>query len=216
VNNRFVITLVVIIALIGGAFVLTKHKSNTSNGGSNSQVQPSNHVEGGGKSGVVLIEYGDYQCPACGQYYPIVKQVVETHKDDITFQFRNFPLVQIHLNAFAGARAAEAADKQGKFWEMHDMLYENQQSWGSANDPSSFFETYAQGLGLDVAKFKADMASQAVSDLINTDIEQGQKIGANATPTFVLDGKKLNQNPRSLDEFNQLIDAQIAAKKPKS
>lgn len=212
-NNRFVIILVVIIALIGGAFFLTKHKSSNSTGGkTSSSAQPTNHTEGGGKSGVVLVEYGDYQCPACGQYYPIVKQVVEKYKDDITFQFRNFPLVQIHPNAFAGARAAEAAGMQGKYWEMHDLLYTNQTSWSSASNPDSYFENYAQQLGLDVTKFKTDMASSQVSDWINADLSEAQKIGANATPTFVLDGKKVDQNPRSLDEFNKLIEDAIKAK----
>lgn len=212
-NNRFVIILVVVVAIFAGAFFFTKHKSSTSTGGkANSSAQPSNHTVGSGKSGVVLVEYGDYQCPACGQYYPIVKQVVEAHKNDITFQFRNFPLVQIHQNAFAAARAAEAASLQNKFWEMHDALYENQQTWGSASSPNTYFEAYAKQLGLDVEKFKTDMGSSQVSDVINADIAEGQKLGANSTPTFVLNGKKLDQNPRSLDEFNKLIDDAIKAK----
>jgi protein-disulfide isomerase len=213
VSNRFFITILVVAAVVVGAFAYTKHQSNNKTGGSSStSAQPSNHTEGSSKTGVVLIEYGDYQCPACGQYYPIVKQVYDTYKDQIMFQFRNFPLLQIHKNAFAGARAAEAADKQGKYWEMHDILYENQQTWGAATDPSTFFESYAQQLKLDVAKFKVDYASQAVNDLINADISEGQKIGANSTPTFVLNGKKIDQNPRSLDEFNKLIDAAIKQK----
>lgn len=212
-NNRFVIILVVVVALIGGVFFFTKHKKTTGNGSkTSSSVQPTNHTTGSGKSGVVLIEYGDFQCPACGQYYPIVKQVVETNKDNITFQFRHFPLVQIHQNAFAGSRAAEAASKQNKFWEMYDLLYENQQSWSTASNPNTYFESYAQQLGLDVTKFKTDSAGSEVSDLINADINAGQQLGANSTPTFVLNGKKLDQNPRSLDEFNKLIETAVKAK----
>jgi protein-disulfide isomerase len=213
-SNRFVIIVVVIVALFAGVFFFTKHKNGTSSGGgkTNSSAEPSQHTTGGGKSGVVLVEYGDYQCPACGQYYPIVKQVVEANKADITFQFRNFPLVQIHQNAFAGARAAEAAALQNKYWEMHDILYENQQTWGTASNPNTYFEAYAKQLGLDVEKFKTDMGSNQVSDLINADIAEGQRLGANATPTFVLNGKKLEQNPRSLDEFNKLISEAIKAK----
>ncbi len=212
-NNRFVIILLVTVAVIAGVFFFTKHKTaNNNNTKASSSAQPSNHVIGSGKSGVVLVEYGDYQCPACGQYYPIVKQVVEANKDNITFQFRNFPLVQIHQNAFAGSRAAEAAALQNKFWEMHDLLYENQQSWSSASNPNSYFENYAKQLGLDVEKFKTDMGSNQVSDVINADIAAGQKLGANATPTFILNGKKLDQNPRSLDEFNKLIADAIKAK----
>lgn len=212
-NNRFVIILLVTVAVIAGAFFFTKHKSSTSNGTStNSSAQPSNHTIGEGKSGVVLVEYGDYQCPACGQYYPIVKQVVEKYKADITFQFRNFPLVQIHQNAFAASRAAEAAALQNKFWEMHDLLYENQQSWGTASSPNTYFEAYAEQLGLDVTRFKSDMGSSQVSDVINADIAEAQKAGANSTPTFILNDKKLDTNPRSLDEFNKLIEDAIKAK----
>ncbi len=211
-SNRFFITLLVVIAVIFGAFAFTKHNSTSKNGGTSS-AQPTNHTEGSTESGVVLIEYGDYQCPACGQYYPIVKQVFDTYKTKITFQFRNFPLVQLHKNAFAAARAAEAADKQGKFWEMHDVLYENQQTWGEAASPNSYFENYAQQLGLDLTKFKQDSASQETNDKINADIQAAQSIGANSTPTFVLDGKKVEKNPGSIAAFNKMIDDAIAAKK---
>jgi len=210
VSKRFLAILLAIIVVFGGAFYLAKHKSNSA-GSSSNNAQPTNHIEGDGKKNVTLIEYGDYQCPACGQYYPLLKQVFDTYKSDIHFQFRNFPLVQIHKNAFLGARAAEAADKQGKFWEMHDILYEQQQTWGESNDPTSFFIGYASQLGLNIDTFKADMASANVNDLINADIQEGQKLGANSTPTFVLNGKKID-NPHSLDDFNKLIDSAIAGK----
>jgi protein-disulfide isomerase len=212
-SNRFFITVLVVIALAAGAFAFTKHNSNSKNSAVSSQ--PTTHTDGSTKSGVVLIEYGDYQCPACGQYYPIVKQVTQKYKDQIVFQFRNFPLVQIHQNAFAGSRAAEASDKQSKYWQMHDLLYENQQTWGAVSNPTPYFVSYARQLGMDTAKFEKDMASQETNDKINADIKEAQKIGASATPTFVIDGKKLEQNPRSVDEFNKLIDTAIAAKKAK-
>ncbi len=209
-SKRFLAILLAIIVVFGGAFYLAKHKDNSS-GNNTSNVQPTNHIEGDGAKNVTLIEYGDYQCPACGAYYPLLKQVFDKYKADIHFQFRNFPLVQIHKNAFLGARAAEAADKQGKFWEMHDILYEQQQTWGDSNDPTPSFIGYAGQLGLNVDTFKADMASANVNDLINADIQEGQKLGANSTPTFVLNGKKID-NPRSLDDFNKLIDNAIAGK----
>lgn len=210
-SNRFFVTVLVLIAVLAGVFTLTKHKNSpTANNATASQ--PTSHTEGSTKSGVVLIEYGDYQCPACGQYYPIVKQVFDKYKDQITFQFRNFPLVQIHQNAFAGARAAEAADKQGKYWEMHDILYENQQTWGAAGNPTSYFVSYAQQLGLNTTQFQTDMQSSEVSSRINADITEAQKVGANATPTFVLDGKKLDKNPGTLEDFNKLIEDEINKK----
>jgi protein-disulfide isomerase len=142
-----------------------------------------------------------------------VKAVKEKFKQDITFQFRHFPLTQIHPNAQAAARAAEAASLQGKFWEMHDLLYENQQSWSSSDDVVPIFEQYAQQLGLDVNKFKQDFSSSQVNDTINADIKAGQEIGANSTPTFVLNGQKLDQNPANQAAFEKLISDAIAAKK---
>lgn len=209
-SNRFVIILLAIIVIFAGVFVFNKNKDSKGSSG-NSSAQPSNHVIGQGKKGVTLIEYGDYQCPACGQYYPIVKQVQEKYNQDIYFQFRNFPLTQIHPNAMVGARAAEATAKQNKFWEMHDTLYEQQQTWSTASNPSTYFEQYAQQLGLNVAQFKQDMASSAVNDTISADIAAAQKAGANGTPTFVLDGKKID-NPQTLDAFNKVIDDAIKAK----
>lgn len=211
-SNRFFITVIAVILLFVGAFALTKHKNNGGSNSGNTSVAPTNHTQGSDKTGVVLIEYGDFQCPACGQYYPIVKEVKEKYKDQIIFQFRNFPLVQIHQNAFVAARAAEAASKQKKFWEMHDLLYENQQTWGAATSPNSFFANYAKQLNLDTTKFQQDMATSEVNDLINADIAEGQKIGANSTPTFVLNGKKVETNPRSIEEFYKLIDDAIAQK----
>ena len=201
-------------AVFFGVFFATKHKSSNGSGGA-STTQTSNHVEGENKAGVVLIEYGDYQCPACKAYYPVVKQVVEKHKANIKFQFKNLPLVQIHKHAFEGARAAEAAAKQGKFWEMHDLLYENQDTWTAPTDPVSVLESFAGRLGLNVAQFKTDYASSAVNDVINADYQEATKIGANSTPTFVLNGKKLEQNPNSADAFEKLITDAIAAAQKK-
>ncbi len=210
-SNRFFVILLTIIVLFFGIFFVTKNKDGSS--GSNGGVQPTNHVIGKGQKQITLVEYGDYQCPFCGQYYPILKQVQQKYDKEIFFQFRNFPLTQVHHNAFVGARAAEAADKQGKFWPMHDLLYENQQAWSAASDPNSFFISYANQLGLDVEKFKTDMASSEVNDVINADIEAGQKLSVNSTPTFFLNDQKLDPSPQSVQEFSKLIDAAIAAQK---
>jgi protein-disulfide isomerase len=175
--------------------------------------KPSNHVYGEGAKNVTLIEYGDFQCPACASYYPVVKALKEKYKADIVFQFRNFPLEAIHTNARASARAAEAADKQGKFWEMHDILYENQTSWQDTSDPLKIFKNYAEQIEIaDLAKFETDYKSSAVNDVINADIKEAQKVEATSTPTFVLDGVKITENPRDQASFDKLIDDAIAKK----
>ncbi|MFA6076437.1 MAG: thioredoxin domain-containing protein [Negativicutes bacterium] len=210
-SNRFFITLLVVIAGVVGIFAFTKQKNTDSNTGNSGNSQPTSHIQVQGKSGVVLIEYGDFQCPACGQYYPLVKELVEKYKDQITFQFRNFPLIQIHPNAMVAHRAAEAADKQGKFWEMFDKIYQTQDQWSSGSNAGTIFESFAAELGLDTAKFKADVNSPEVNSSINADIKEGQKLGVTSTPSFILDGVKID-NPRSLEDFTKLIDEAIAKK----
>src|SRR5438309_7271320 len=159
-SKRFLLLLAVVALALGGVFWVTRNKATAP---ASNSAQPTNHVRSQGSSGVVLLEYGDFQCPACGAYYPIVKQLETSYSSKITFQFRNFPLSQIHPNAFAAHRAAEAAAKQGKFFEMHDKLYENQQSWVSASNPLIFFEDYAAQLSLNVEQFRKDSASVAVN-----------------------------------------------------
>jgi protein-disulfide isomerase len=214
-NKRFVLILAVFVVAFAGLLIFNKRDNPGSNGNSDnsSNAQLTEHKVGAGTSGVTLVEYGDFECPACGQYYPLVKQVKAKYGDQITFQFRHFPLTNIHKNALIAARAAEAADKQGKFWEMHDTLYEQQQSWKASNDPSPVFESYAQSLGLDVNKFKEDMKSEEINDIVQADLGEAKKQGYSSTPTFILDGKKIEQNPRSLEDFFKLIDEAIEAKK---
>lgn len=208
-SKQFVAIIVVVVLGLFGIFTLTK-KDNNSNSGGSPQAATSEHKKGAGTSGVTLIEYGDLQCPACKSYFPVIKQLESAYGDKITIQFRHYPLNQIHPHAFEAARAAEAAGLQGKFFEMHDLLYENQDTWSQAPNVSAFFEQYARQLGLNLDQFKADAASEKVADTINADIKAGQAIGANSTPTFVLNGTKLQPSPQDLDTFKQLIDNEIA------
>lgn len=178
------------------------------------KANPSNHTVGESSVGLVFTEYGDFQCPACGAYHPILKQVKELYKDRVVFQFRHFPLEALHPNARAASRAAEAAGNQGKFWEMHDYLFENQSAWQETKDPVSLFESYAKIIGVaDTAKFTADYKSSEVNAVINADLEAGRALGASSTPTFVLDGKKLEENPSaSVEAFGKLLDEALVAK----
>jgi protein-disulfide isomerase len=210
-NTRFVAILVAIAVLFAGLLLMNKRDADApTNGGQ--PVQATNHVRGEGTSGVTLIEYGDFECPACAAYYPVLKQVKEKYGDQITFQFRHFPLIQIHQNAMAAHRAAEAAAKQDKFWEMHDLLYERQQSWKNSTNPASIFEGYAEELELDIERYKADVASSEINQIIQADLREGQALRLTSTPSFVLNGNKLEENPRDLDGFSALIDEAIKEK----
>lgn len=211
-DKRFVIILVALAVVFGGVFWFNSAHNKKAN--TTTSAPPSNHTEGNANSSVTLVEYGDYQCPFCEEYYPIVKQVQQQFADKILFQFRNFPLVQLHPNAMAAARAAEAASLQGKFWQMHDALYDNQNSWADANNPVPFFQQYAQQMGLNMTQFNQDMNSQGVLNTINADIAAGTALGVDATPTFVLNGKVINTNdqPRSVADFAKLINTALAQK----
>lgn len=221
-SNKFFIGILVAIAVIFGGVLLNDRKSNqNSNDSGNNSQSATKHTKGSDKTGVVLIEYGDFECKFCWAKEPLVKEVVEKYKDQITFQFRHFPLNQIHPNAFAAHRIAEAAGKQGKFWEMHDMLFEQAYQlggndaipteWVATKTPMTFFEEYAKQLGLDVEKLKTDAASQEINNAINADIKEGQKLGITGTPAFVLDGVKI-ETPATLEEFSKLIDEAIKKK----
>jgi protein-disulfide isomerase len=209
-SARFWLVIIVILAIFGGVLVFGGKKTPGSTG------QPSNHVEGAGKTGVTLVEYGDYECPYCEEYFPIVKQVAAQFNTQIYFQFRNLPLTQIHPNAFAGARAAEAASLQGKFWQMHDLLYENQDQWVSSSNPQTYFDIYANQLGLNAQEFNQDFSGTQVNNTIQADIAAFNKTGQpEATPTFFLDGKHIQPDP-TVASFAQLINAAIKQKTGKS
>lgn len=171
-----------------------------------SESNPSQHTTGTGS--VVLVEYGDFECPACGQYFPVLQQVKEAYGDRITFQFRHFPLESIHPNARAASRAAEAAGNQGKFWEMHDRLFMYQAEWKSSGDPLSIFESYARTIGVEnIDQFTTDYRSSSVNDVINADLTAGRDLGVKSTPTFTLNGKVLDPNPpATFEAFKVLLD----------
>jgi protein-disulfide isomerase len=212
-SKGFLGVIVGVILVFAGVVALSGDKSEAP-GKKGSASHLSQHIEGNKNATVTLIEYGDYQCSACEAYEPTVESVVTEFKNQIKFQFRNFPLTSLHPNAFASARAAEAADLQGKFWEMHDALYapSNWQVWTKASNPNPYFEQYARQLGLDVTKFKADFASSKVNDIINADMAQGNKLGITGTPTFFVNGKK-TEISNSLPAFEKVIKAAIAASK---
>ncbi len=207
--KNFIIITLIIVALIGGGAFLKKNKAAAPGSGS-----PTHNVLGKGTSGVTLVQYGDFQCPGCGQFYPLLKQVIDHYKDEITFQFVNFPLVQIHQNAQAAARAGQAAANQGKFWQMHDLLYQGQPAWSQASDAAAQFETYASQLGLDVTKYRKDFASADTNAAIKADVKTGQNLKVTGTPTFFLDGKQIEDNNTvsTPAKFEALIDAEILAK----
>lgn len=180
--------------------------------GSNGQVKPvedvtvstTDHVRGALNGTVTMVEFGDFQCPACGAYEPLVRKVLANNPTTLKIVFRQFPLTQVHQNALLGAKASEAAGLQGKFWEMHDMLYDNQQAWSLGLNAHDFIINYATTLGLDVTKFSTDLNSPAIEKKILAEYQEGLNLGVQGTPSFFINGKKI-QNPQSPEEFDKLI-----------
>ena len=166
-------------------------------------VLPTDWTKGSGTPKVTLVEYSDFQCPACGYYHPIIEEVFAKNTNELAFTYRHFPLPQ-HKNAPAAAYATEAAGAQGKFWEMHQMIFDNQVEWSESYTAEAIFEGYATELKLDMANYKATRDSQATKDNVAHDIETGKASGVTSTPSFYINGKKI-VNPKSSAELKALI-----------
>lgn len=209
--NRFWIVLAVVVIGLVGLFVFTKPDDNgtDTNVDEPAKITEADHAKWSTEASVVLIEYGDFQCPGCGSYYSILQQLEADYGENVKFVFRHFPLRNIHPNAQSAALAAEAAGKQGKFWEMHDKLFETQGSWGRiTSNLQSQFEDYAEELGLDMTQFKADYADPATARRINNDLSTGKALGATGTPTFILNGKMI-ETPANAEAFGKVLDEAI-------
>jgi protein-disulfide isomerase len=152
-------------------------------------VSERDHVIGPVTAAVTLLEYGDYECPFCGAAHPIVKHVREIVGDDLRFAYRHFPLTQIHTHAYQAAEAAEAAGAQGRFWQMHDTLFENQDRLGLRD-----LISYADALGLDLDRFVTDMRNGTYAGRLREDFMSGIRSGVNGTPTFFVNGNRHNGN----------------------
>jgi protein-disulfide isomerase len=159
---------------------------------------------------VTIVEFGDYQCPACAMADPTVTQVIRQYVRvdplKVNVVFRNFPLPQ-HKNALISAEAAEAAGEQGKYWEMHSLLYEHQKAWENLNNPIEVFVGYAKDLNLNIDQFKQSVESNKYAEKINKDKQDGLKLGVNSTPTFYING--LKQTSFGFEQFKSKIEAEL-------
>lgn len=215
--RRIFIWIIAILAIGGATAGVTYWAVNSpadSTPGDNSplanEVSSADWVRGNSSSAITFVEYGDFQCPACGQYHPMIKRLKDEFGKDIAFVFRHFPLSQVHPNAKDAAVAAEAAGAQGKFWEMHDILFERQNDWSLKPRPQSTFVSYAAELGLNIDQFEADSDRREVKDKIDEHYKTGVASGVNSTPTFFLNGIKLD-NPKSYDDIQHTLVQAIAA-----
>ena len=225
----FIIILAVLGVALGSAWYLTRpvppapttpEQPPTSPGGQASPVQQQvvnkgipgaepAHTLGPAGAPVHIEEFGDFECPPCGAFHPILKQMHEEFGDRIQITFREFPLVPTHQHALAAASAAEAAALQGKFWEMHDMLYETQVKWKDTFDVRPVFEGYAKQIGLDVQRYQQDVSSSLVEQRIFQDGKRGHSLGVKGTPTVFMNGREVPFEQLAPDSFRVLIQKEI-------
>jgi len=208
-TKPLIVILVAVVAAAGLA-VYWSRQGSASGPGSNASIAANaggGHIRGKASAPVTLVEFGDYQCPACGYYHPIVEELLRRYPDKVKLEFHHYPLIQMHPYALPAAKAAEAAGDQGKFWEMHDLIYKNQPLWSRSPNPEAQFLAYAADLGLDANKFMRDMKSPDIERRILEDIQRGTNAKVASTPTFIVNGRALDPQPSGVDDFAAAIDA---------
>jgi protein-disulfide isomerase len=171
-------------------------------------AQPPNLL-GSPTASVTVEEFADFQCPTCASIHTVMKNVQGTYGSRIRFIYRHFPLTQIHRNAYDASVAAEAAGLQGRFWDMQNLLFTNQQTWANSSTPRQLFEEYAQKIGLDVEKFKNDMAGMNAKSRVDADMQRGRAYNVSSTPTIYINGMSVPFEQMNFDSIRQIIDSEL-------
>jgi protein-disulfide isomerase len=210
----FAIVALVALLTVASATVLYRAKrpvpltiSENREGGSGKRK----HTRGPANAAVTLEEFGDFECPPCGMLSLPLNQIEHDFQPHVRIIFRHFPL-DAHQNALPAALAAEAAGMQGRFWEMHELLYKEQPAWSKAADAPALFNSYAGILGLDIERFKKDMANPETTQLIKKDQQDGIELGVRNTPTIFLNGKEVPPPSLGPDKLRKLVDEAIKEK----
>ena len=203
--------IIVAVALAGGVALYLSQRGSTSAALETSRdgaTTQAGRIRGAANAPVTLTEYGDFQCPTCGRYHPILTELLTRYAGKLKIEYHHFPLIQIHPNALEAALAAESAADQGKFWEMHDLLYEHQSQWAPSPKAETLFLQYALELGLDSNKFMQSMRAPATRDRVVADVTKGSSI-VQGTPTFLINGQQITDLP-GLEGLAERIDRQLA------
>ncbi|MBI2436813.1 MAG: thioredoxin domain-containing protein [Candidatus Magasanikbacteria bacterium] len=210
--KRIILWSTTILGLIVFVWLLAWLGTPKTNGGALSEaVSEVDNIKGNLDAKVVLVEYSDFQCPFCAQIYPIVKQLSSKFSpEDLGVVYRHYPLIQIHANAELAAQAAEAAGLQGKFWEMHDAIFNTQSTWSTLDTVEDFFISLANSIGLDTEKFKIDLNSSEVQNKVKRDVSSGNKSGVQGTPTFFINGQGI-PTPQTYEDFVRVIENTLSA-----
>jgi len=209
-SNNTVLNVIIGLAVVFAAgflifFVMQGSSNAPSQGGEVPSVTEQDHKRGNTDDPeVTVVEYGDFQCPACKRYKPFLETLVE-ETDNVQFVYRHYPLTQVHEHAQIAAQASEAAAKQDAFWTYHDRLFENQDEWSEKSDPKETFVSYAEELDLDTEQFKNDMTSSEVKNTVSEESRTARQAGVQSTPTIAVDGQILQELPSSYEELEQKV-----------
>ncbi len=214
---KIIIGMVIVAAVFFGFLTLNKNRFQGQIGANKTPVNVENLIRddsdqiGPKDSKVTIVEFADFECEACGAAHPTVKRILEEYKGKIRFVRRHFPLPG-HANAILASQVAEAAEEQGKFWEMHNKLYESQIEWGEKQESEiETFIQYATDLGLDIEQFKQSIESNKAMEKINRDKADGEVVGVRATPTFFINGQMRDGVP-DYQQLKNEIDGILAGK----
>src|SRR5262249_37940449 len=211
----FLIIVVVLLAAVAGGWMVMRSSKESNNtnappAADDSSAIPAGaepaHIRGNPNAAVTVEEFGDFQCPSCGIYYPELKKIESEFGDRIRVIFRERPLLPTHQHALLAAQAAEAAGIQGRFWEMHDKLYENQKDWSEVSDLMPLFVDYARQIGLNTDQFVKDMNGEAVATRIFQDGKRAHALNINSTPTFFVNGKEAKDEQWKPEGLRQMIN----------
>lgn len=205
-KNPWVVIAIITVVLFGGAIIVSDPVAQNADGKEVNVI--ASHIKGNPEAAVSLVEYSDLQCPACATFQPIITELLAQYGDKIKFEYKHFPL-PMHPFALRAAVAAEAAGQQGKFYEFHDVVFQNQDEWSRASSPNSFFIKYASDLGLDVEQFKSQMEAKDLRNKVLRDQKDGQALGITGTPTFFLNGEKME-----FDTYQAFIEQVALAADP--
>lgn len=216
-----IIAIVLCSAIVVAALLLRKPRQTTSQLSSQpgtskpSGPQPGANPprsKGNPNAPVTIEEFGDLQCPPCAALYPELEKIEKEYGERVRVVFRHFPLTQMHPYALEAAQAAEAAGEQGKFWEMHNWMYQQQENWSTAPNARQMFLQQAQNMGLNVEKFRQDMNSAEVKQRIIQDYNRGVSLGVQGTPTLFINGRQVTQEQMTDEGIHGLINSSLAAK----
>ncbi len=213
--QKFLKPLVVIILAVavaaGAAVYLSRQPdqpADTPGATTHADIKGGGRIRGPENAPLTLVEFGDYQCPSCGAYHPLVKEILNRYPQQLRLEFHHFPLVTIHPNSMLASQAAEAAGEQGRYWEMHDAIFDHQREWADSPNAEPIFIALASGFGLDINKFMQALRSPQIQERILKDVERGNNAHVEAVPTFFINGEQVHVR-LSMEDFVQAIESHL-------